>query len=191
MTINQKFRKALDLQDQGIDRREIFKELEYQSIDALTKMMKKFGYRYDKEQEKYIQVDQIEQRTNGGQVESDEKVAVTRLNKMDTVIDLKSDSLKGNIIGLANHYDEIMNLLTWYKTFGDNCPTGGAQESQIIEIVNQGIQINLPKVKSIKTSIRVNKDIWSEFGSFAELHGEFAKGDLLAQALKEYMKKHS
>ena len=193
MDINKKFMKALELQDQGYGRRDIYKTLGYQSIDAFTKMMKKFGYRYDKNEEKYVQ------ETDGGQQSpAREEVAVSmeqvKLRKKkntsvqsDAVIDLKNDILKGNIIGLAKHYDEIMGLLTWYKAYGGQMSSDG---SRVLEVVQQGIKIELPKSESLKTSIRVNKDIWVQFGQFAELHSEFVKGDLLAQALKEYMEKH-
>lgn len=195
MDINKKFMRALELQDQGYDRRDIYKTLGYQSIDAFTKMMKKFGYKYDKFQEKYIQV------TGDGQVtslHSDTSLSVERKETKsmkdqlvesdnNATIDLKNDMLKGNIMGLAKHYDEIMGLLTWYKAYGGQMSSDG---SRVIEIVQQGIKIELPKSESLKTSIRINKDIWIQFGQFAELHSEFVKGDLLAQALKEYMQRH-
>lgn len=193
MDINEKFTRALELQEQGTDRRDIYKLLGYQSIDALTKMMRKFGYRYDKNQEKYVQV------AEGGQQSSArEEIAVSMEQvksrkkqntslQSDSVIDLKNDILKGNILGLAKHYDEIMNLLTWYKAYGGQM---SSNELQIIEVVQQGIKIDLPKSESTKTSIRVNKEVWEQFGQFAELHSEFVKGDLLAQALKEYMEKY-
>lgn len=195
MDINKKFMKALELQDQGYGRRDIYKMLGYQSIDAFTKMMKKFGYKYDKLQEKYIQVADDGQMAS---VYSDTLLSVERKETKsvkdkvvesdnNAIIDLKNDMLKGNILGLAKHYDEIMGLLTWYKAYGGQM---SSDESRVIEIVQQGIKIELPKCESLKTSIRVNKDIWVQFGQFAELHSEFVKGDLLAQALKEYMEKH-
>lgn len=194
MDINEKFTRALELQEQGTDRRDIYKILEYQSIDALTKMMRKFGYKYDKLNEKYVQV------ADGGQKSpAREEIAVSmeqvkpRKKKntslqSDAVIDLKNDLLKGNLLGLAKHYDEIMGLLTWYKAYGGQV---SSNEQQVIEVVQQGIKIELPKSESTKTSIRVNKVIWEQFGHFAELHSEFVKGDLLAQALKEYMGKYN
>lgn len=195
MDINKKFMKALELQDQGYDRRDIYKTLGYQSIDAFTKMMKKFGYKYDKLQEKYIQV------TGDGQMTSlhsdtlpsveckEIKSMKNQLVESDNnaIIDLKNDLLRGNIMGLAKHYDEIMGLLTWYKAYGGQMSFDG---SRVIEVVQQGIKIELPKSESTKTSIRVNKEVWEQFGQFAEKHNEFVKGDLLAQALKEYMETH-
>lgn len=143
--------------------------------------MIKRGYVYSKLDGKYVQV------ADGGQVSpsnTEHKIAVAQNN---TIIDLKNDVLKGNILGLAKHYDEIMGLLTWYKAYGGQV---SSNETQVIEVVQQGIKIDLPKSESIKTSIRVSKQVWEQFGQFAELNREFVKGDLLAQALKEYMEKH-
>ena len=144
-------------------------------------------------QEKYVEV------AGGGQQSSARKevaVSMEQTKSMkkkntsvqsDAVIDLKNDILKGNILGLAKHYDEIMGLLTWDKAYGGQV---SSNEPQVIEVVQQGIKIELPKSESTKTSIRVNKEVWEQFGQFAELHSEFVKGDLLAQALKEYMDRH-
>lgn len=181
MDINEKFQKVLELQEQGVPRTEIYKICEWSSLDTLTRNMKKRGYVYDKFIEKYVQM------TERGQVspsEEEQEIAVTQSN---AIIDLKNDVLKGNIVGLAKHYDEIMSLLTWYKAYGGQV---SSNESQVIEVVEQGIKIDLPKSKSMKTSIRVNKEVWEQFGQFAELHNEFVKGDLLAQALKEYIERY-
>ena len=180
MEVNEKIKKVLELQEQGVPRQEIYKLCEWSSLDTLTRTMRKRGYIYDKLQSKYIQV------TEGGQLSPKVEHKVGTI-KSNVTIDLQNDALKENILGLAEHYEEIMGLLSWYKTSGGQL---SSTKQQIIEIVNQGIQIDLPKVESIKTSIRVNKDIWAQFGLFADRHSEFVKGDLLAQALKEFMDKH-
>lgn len=171
---NEKFEKVLELQEHGIPRQEIYKICEWRSLDTLTRTMKKRGYVYDKLQGKYIQVTPVTER----------EVAVIKGNE---IIDLQNDVVKEHILGLSEHYVEIMELLSWYKTSGGQV---SSNDQQVIEVINQGIQIDLPKVESIKTSIRVNKDIWEQFGAFAGVHSEFVKGDLLAQALKEFMDKH-
>lgn len=180
MDANEKFEKVLELQEQGIPRQEIYKICEWRSLDTLTRTMKKRGYVYDKLQGKYIQV------IGGGQMPpvTEREVAVIQSNGM---IELQNGVVKEHILGLSEHYEEIMDLLSWYKTSGGQV---SSDDQQVIEVINQGIKIDLPKVDSIKTSIRVNKDIWEQFGAFAGVHSEFVKGDLLAQALKEFMDKH-
>lgn len=181
MDINEKFEKVLELQEQGVPRTEIYKICGWSSLDTLTRTMRKRGYTYDKTQGKYIQV------TEGGQLPPNNREHEIGVAQNNAIIDLKNDILKGNILGLAEHYDEIITMLTWYKAYEGQL---SSNEPQVIEVVQQGIKIDLPKSKSLKTSIRVNKQVWEQFGQFAELHNEFVKGDLLAQALKEYMEKY-
>ena len=187
MDINDKFEKVLELQEQGLHRTEIYKICGWKRLDTLTRTMRKRGYVYDKKQEKYIQM------TDVGQLPPTNKPSKTKKHQevvkanSSTMLDLENDVLKNNILGLAKSYDEIMGLLEWYKTSGGQV---SSIDAEVIEVVQQGIQIDLPKIESIKTSIRVNKEIWQQFGKFAELHSEFVKGDLLAQALKEYMEKY-
>lgn len=175
MDINEKFRKVLELQEQGVPRTEIYKICEWSSLDTLTRTMRKRGYTYDNLQGKYIQVSS----------KVKQEVSIIQSN---AIIDLKNDTFKESILGLAERYEEIVEVLEWYKTGGGQV---SSDKEQVIEVINQGIQLELPKSESIKTSIRVNKDIWERFGAFAGVHSEFVKGDLLAQALKEYMAKHN
>lgn len=181
MEVNEKVKKVLELQEQGVPRQEIYKLCEWSSLDTLTRTMRKRGYIYDKLQSKYIKV------AEGGQVSSKTDREITTIQS-NVTIELQDDTLKENILGLAEHYEEIMALVSWYKTNGGQV---SSNKQQVIEVINKGIQIDLPRVESIKTSIRVNKDIWTQFGVFSDVHSEFAKGDLLAQALKEFMDKHN
>lgn len=180
MDINKKFKMVLELQEQGVPRTEIYKICEWSSLDTLTRTMRKRGYVYDKIQGKYVQV------ADGRQVSSSVEKEVSIIES-NAIIDLQNHTFKESILGLAERYEEIVEVLTWYKTNGRQV---SSDKEQVIEVINQGIQIDLPKTDSIKTSIRVNKDIWEKFGAFAGVHSEFVKGDLLAQALKEYMEKH-
>lgn len=180
MDANEKFRKVLELQEQGVPRTEIYKICEWSSLDTLTRTMRKRGYTYDNLQGKYIQM------SDGGQVSSKVKQEVSIIQS-NAIIDLQNETFKESILGLAERYEEILEVLDWYKTGGGQV---SSDKEQVIEVINQGIQLDLPKCESIKTSIRVNKDIWEQFGAFAGVHSEFVKGDLLAQALKEFIEKH-
>ena len=99
------------------------------------------------------------------------------------IIDIQQD-LKANIISLANDYDKIQEVLKWFNNKGDD-----KGMTEVIEVVSQGIKINLPKSEIIRTTIRINKDTWDKFDKFAQEHKEFNKQDLMAQALEEYMNK--
>ncbi len=62
--------------------------------------------------------------------------------------------------------------------------------TNVVEVINTGIKIDLADNENTRTTIRINKTIWEEFDAFCEKNKEFNKQDLMAQALKEFMKKH-
>lgn len=66
----------------------------------------------------------------------------------------------------------------------DTCPT------QIIEVVN-GLQINYIKSKAIKTTVRVDDDVWTTFSDICkDKYSQFSKVDILSQILHEFNKKN-
>lgn len=99
-------------------------------------------------------------------------------------INIQQD-LTSNIINLANDYNKIQEVLKWFNNKDDDKGV-----TEVIEIVNKGIKINLPKSENIRTTIRINKEIWNRFDEFSKENREFNKQDLIAQALKEYMEKY-
>lgn len=99
-------------------------------------------------------------------------------------IDIQQD-IKANIINLANDYDKIQQVIKWF----DN-RVNDKSMTEVIEVINQGIKIDLPQSESTRTTIRINKEIWDRFDEFSNKNKEFNKQDLMAQALKEYMEKY-
>ena len=99
-------------------------------------------------------------------------------------IDIQQD-IKANIINLANDYDKIQQVIKWF----DN-RVNDKSMTEVIEVINQGIKIDLPQSESTRTTIRINKEIWNKFEEFSKKNKEFNKQDLMAQALKEYMEKY-
>ena len=96
----------------------------------------------------------------------------------------RSDALniKQDMIEIIEHKDEIFDMLEWFKNRDDKGMT------EVIEIINEGIKIDLPESETTRTTIRINKVIWEEFDVFCNENKEFNKQDLMAQALKEFMK---
>lgn len=94
---------------------------------------------------------------------------------MTLVID---ESIKNNLISLAQNYDKIMGLVNRYDNQYDK--------------VYDGIIVELPiETKAdYRTTIRVNNVVWDQFDDFASNHSEFTKKDLLSMALKEYIEKY-
>ena len=99
-------------------------------------------------------------------------------------IDIQQD-IKANIINLANDYDKIQQVIKWFDNRDDD-----KSMTEVIEVINQGIKIDLPQSESTRTTIRINKEIWDRFDEFSNKNKEFNKQDLMAQALKEYIEKY-
>jgi hypothetical protein len=155
-----KFKYILELQEQGLTRHEIKDKLGYKELDSLTKFLKKRGYSFNKHLNKYTSIDD-----------------------KGMTIDIQQD-LKSNIINLANDYDKIQDIIKWFNNKNDD-----NSMTEVIEVVSEGIKINLPKADAIRTTIRINKSTWDRFDEFTKDNKEFNKQDLMAQALEDYMNK--
>lgn len=179
-----KFKYILELQEQGLTRHEIKDKLGYKSIDSLTKFLKKRGYSFDNKLNKYTPIDDTSTTNVIREPNKAKQQGIILNDDKGMTIDIQQD-LKVNIINLANDYDRIQEVLKWFENKSDD-----KGMTEVIEVVAEGIKINLPKSETIRTTIRINKDIWDEFDKFSKKNNEFNKQDLMAQALKEYMEKY-
>lgn len=179
-----KFKYILELQEQGLTRHEIKDKLGYKSIDSLTKFLRKRGYSFNKTLNKYIPIDDTSMTNVFREPNKAKQQDIILNDDKGMTIDIQQD-LKANIINLANDYDKIQEVLKWFENKDDD-----KGMTEVIEVVTKGIKINLPKSETIRTTIRINKDIWDKFDEFSKKNNEFNKQDLMAQALKEYMEKY-
>ncbi|MBN8049498.1 hypothetical protein J0A94_16860, partial [Paraclostridium bifermentans] len=92
-----------------------------------------------------------------------------------------ANNIKQDMIEIVEHKGEIFDMLNWFKNRDDNSMT------EVIEVINKGIKIDLPESETTRTTIRINKIIWDEFDLFCSENKEFNKQDLMAQALKDFM----
>ncbi|HBF5466382.1 TPA: integrase [Clostridioides difficile] len=99
-------------------------------------------------------------------------------NSHNVVID---NQFKNNIISLAKDYNKIQDVLNWFENKDD---------TSVIEVVQDGIKIDLPSKDAIRTTVRLNKESWNLFDEFCEKFREFNKSDLMSMALLEYIKKY-
>lgn len=179
-----KFKYILDLQEQGLTRHEIKDKLGYKSIDSLTKFLKKRGYSFDNTLNRYTPIDDIGMIKVIREPKKAKQQDIILNDDKGMTIDIQQD-IKANIINLANDYDKIQQVIKWFDNRIDD-----KGMTEVIEVINQGIKINLPKSESTRTTIRINKEIWDRFDEFSNKNKEFNKQDLMAQALKEYMEKY-
>lgn len=179
-----KFTYILELQEQGFTRHEIKDKLGYKNLDSLTKFMKKRNYSFDNRLNKYAPIND-NSMTNVTKEPKKIEEGIILSDDKGVTIDIQED-LKNNIINLANDYSKIQKVLKWFENKEDDDGM-----TQVIEVVNEGIKINLPEAETIRTTIRINESTWNRFKEFANNHKEFNQQDLMAQAIEDFIKKHS
>ncbi|MGL4914326.1 MAG: hypothetical protein ACRC3Y_18045 [Romboutsia sp.] len=164
----------MQLQREGKTRYEIKEIVGYKLLDSMTKYMRKYGYKV--ENNIYVLRDDSYNQNENAEIP-------TIINSDDNDM-TRSNSLniKQDMIDIIEHKDEIFDMLDWFKSRDDKGMT------EVIEIINEGIKIDLPESETTRTTIRINKVIWKEFDVFCNENKEFNKQDLMAQALKNYMK---
>lgn len=182
--MDDKFKYILKLQEQGLTRHEIKDKLGYKNIDSLTKFLKKRGYSFDNKLNRYTPIDDINMTNVIREPKKARQQGIILNDDKGMTIDIQQD-IKNNIINLANDYDKIQQVIKWFDNRVDD-----KGMTEVIEVINQGIKINLPQSENIRTTIRINKEIWDRFEEFSKKNKEFNKQDLMAQALKEYMEKY-
>lgn len=102
-------------------------------------------------------------------------------DKSDTIVIYKKE-IQSKIIGLAQNYDKILEIIRAYDKNDDAQYDKGSRD----------IVISLPiETKTdFRATIRVNNIVWEQFSEFANAHKEFTKRDLISMALSEYMNNH-
>lgn len=138
--------------------------------------MRKRGYKV--KDDKYILNDDVCHQVEKAEIQPK---SFTDDNSMTTndVLNIKQD-----MIEIIEHKNEIFDMLKWFKNRDDNGMT------EVIEVINEGIKIDLPDSETTRTTIRINKIIWDVFDKFCSENKEFNKPDLMAQALKNFMKEN-
>lgn len=172
--IIEKVNYILKLQSEGKTRHQIKEMLGYKHLDSMTKYMRKRGYKV--ENDKYTLKDDICHQSRNAEI----KPILTVDDNSMTIND--ANNIKQDMIEIIEHKSEIFDMLNWFKNRDDDSMT------QVIEVINEGIKIDLPESETTRTTIRINKTIWDEFDLFCNENKEFNKQDLMAQALKEFMK---
>lgn len=165
------------MQEEGKTRHEIKDSLGYKNLDSMTKYMRKRGYKV--EDDKYILSDDT--------CHQDENIENTQLsitNDISMTFD-HQNNIKQDIIEIISYKEELLDMIKWFKTRDDN------SMPNVVEVINTGIKIDLPNSENTRTTIRINQTIWEEFDTFCLKNKEFNKQDLMAQALKEFMKKYN
>ena len=176
--MDDKVKKILELQEQGVPRKEIYKIMEYKEISSLNRFMKRRGFSLVGEL--FIK-NEAPNITN-----EDAKSNINIINKEEAPEDMINaipEGFKENMINLVNQYDKLQEIINWFNTKDD------IDNTNVIE-VNTGIRIDLPDAPIKRTTIRVNNKVWNDFLDLADANSEFDKHSLLSMAIKEYVEKY-
>ena len=173
--------KILELQEQGVPRKEIYKIMKYKEISSLNRFMKRKGFILDGELFVKEVADNIAPVNT-----KDDKDNTNIINKEEApedMINVIPEGFKENMINLVNQYDKLQEMINWFNTKDD------IDNTNVIE-VNTGIRIDLPDAPIKRTTIRVNEKVWNDFLDLADANSEFDKHSLLSMAIKEYVEKY-
>lgn len=149
---------------------------------AFQREIKALGYKYNQRLKQYEPIE-IDDKSMTQAIKPSKNITILDDDK-GMIIDIQQD-LKNNIVNLANDYEKIQEVLKWFDNRSDD-----ESMTEVIEVINEGIKINLPEANVTRTTIRINEITWNKFKKFAENHKEFNQQDLMAQALEDYMNKH-
>jgi hypothetical protein len=186
--MEEKLQKILELQQQGVDRRQIAEQMGYKRLDSMTKWMKTRGYVVDND--KYI----LENDADHTEVINDNKHTKVSNDKTNTIVTTKqndasqplviNEELKNNLLQIAQEYGEIKDMLEWYRNRNDK------DNTNVIEVIRTGLEIQLPKAEDNRTTVRVNAVVWDDFKEFCSRNKHFKEKDLLSMAIKEFTEKY-
>lgn len=176
--MDDKVKRILELQEQGVPRKEIYKIMEYKEISSLNRFMKRRGFSL---------VGELFVKNEAPIITTeDDKDNINIINKEEApedVINVIPEGFKENMINLVNQYDKLQEIINWFNTKDD------IDNTNVIE-VNTGIRIDLPDAPIKRTTIRVNDKVWNDFLDLADANSEFDKHSLLSMAIKEYVEKY-
>ena len=93
---------------------------------------------------------------------------------------LSSLDAQNKLLNIVNNYDKLMYVIDNFDNVEDNCPI------DVIE-VKSGLQIDFDKSEAIKTTIRVDKDVWDNFSSLCkDKYNHLNKHDIISKAFIEF-----
>ena len=169
----------MQLQEKGLSRKEIAVEFGYTRVDTLDRLMKKYGY--NKIDGKFVLTveDSCPPPVQNGGISIIEEVCPPNGGHL-----LSSLDAQNKLLNIVNNYDKLMYVIDNFDNMEDNCPI------DVIE-VKSGLQIDFDKSEAIKTTIRVDKDVWDNFSSLCkDKYNHLNKHDIISKAFIEFMEKY-
>lgn len=180
---DEKLEYILEQQSLGLTRNEVYKLMGYSNIKNIDDFMKRKGY--IKENNLFVKggkctptIPQINTKTENTTVE-----VIDDVNVLGVLQDI---SVQNKLLNMLENYDRFNKMLNWYETVGQM----EDKSTPIVEVVT-GLEINFEESETIKTSIRVDKDVWEDFKELGESeYKHIANNKLISQALYEFINKY-
>lgn len=183
LSSDEKLKYILDQQELGLTRNEIYKLMGYSNIKNIDDFMKRKGY--IKENNLFVEggkctptIPQTTKKTENTTVE-----VIDDVNVLGVLQDI---SVQNKLLNMLENYDRFNKMLNWYETVGQM----EDKSTPIVEVVT-GLEIQFEESETIKTSIRVDKDVWEDFKELGESeYKHIANNKLISQALYEFINKY-
>lgn len=184
---------VLEQQQKGLSRKEIAQLFNYSKISRLDDFMKRNNY---------IKVNDKFVLNDGGQMEDIERTTSSKASNLVNNKDIKTkednypptilqnEDIQSKLLNMISHYDDFVNMVKWFNGSGATIRQMEGNYPPIIEIQN-GLQINYSKTEPIKTTVRVDKEIWDKFSNLCNEYNCYSKVDLLSQCMYEFIEKYS
>lgn len=173
-----KLKHILQLQKDGMSRKEIAEKVEYTRIDTLDRFMKNKGYL--KQDDKYVLI--VEDRSRIDAIQPN-KIALGGVSKAKedkyTVSVLQSSESQEKLTNIIDNHNELLEMLEWFRNMKAKYPTVDLPLT---------FTINYEKSQAVKTTVRVDDDIWKEFSNICKTkYVHMSKVDILSQILKNFI----
>ncbi|HBF3596706.1 hypothetical protein MO293_18440 [Clostridioides difficile] len=172
-----KLNHILQLQKYGMSRKEIAARVGYTRLDTLDRFMKKKGYL--KQDDKYVLIVEDSSHIDVMQVN---KIALGGASKAKedkyTVSVLQSTESQEKLSNILDNHRELIEMLEWFREVKAKYPT--------VDLLT--FTIDYEKSQAIKTTVRVDDDIWKEFSDICKTkYVHMSKVDILSQILKNFI----
>ena len=181
-----KIKYILKLQRKGLEPQQIADKMGYSKIKNLNQFMDRRGY--ENRGSKYVLKVSSTCHTDGIQDNKDVETTLEHLEDNSMVNIGQEDNCRSNVgqedklNSLLNSHLEIFEMLEWFKQVKAKYPT--------LDILND-ISINYNKSNIVKTTIRVDENIWNGFSDICKnKYSHFSKVDILSQILKDFNDKN-
>ncbi len=172
-----KLKHILQLQKNGMSRKEIAEKVGYTRLDTLDRFMKRLGY--IKQDDKYVLL--MEDNGHMSVVQAD-KIALEEVSKTNeykyAISVLQSTESQDKLSNILDNHRELIEMLEWFREVKAKYPT--------VDLPT--FTIDYEKSKAVKTTVRVDDDIWKEFSDICKTkYVHMSKVDILSQILKNFI----